>query len=689
MAEQVTQVGYVGYSGTGYQYCSEVITNSQDTVNNTSNITVNFKVMPTGNSAGFTQWSSSTSTMTISSTNGLSQSVDITGQKTVNTKNSYTTIGTWTGTVTHNNDGTLYITVDVTYGFVSPADAYLPKKTTTSFTTALTTIARASTITLSASSATISSTSGSITWTATSKADFYHTLTWKIGSGTATTVSGVNRINNTTQTGTIAYTDILSAMPTASTGTFTMTLTTYSNSGKTTTVGTKTASCTITITIKPTTTLGNIAVASSPISSYAIAGYSTLSSAFTATKPSGASGITTYFSISTGSMSTTSSTATSGTATSNVLPSNTGTGTYTVTISAYSTDSRGITGTTVTKTKTCYQYKPPTATLNAYRVATSSSTSADGAGEYLYVTYSSAVGASINSQNTIQTTSCVGSGGVSGTLANGSHTALAITSTATVTLTVTDKVGGTNTLVKQIPTASFPIDMYDNGAGTVGVAIGGIARSGYLDNYLSFVSAKPLQVNVPNTSATGYARVYVRDTTSQVRTYLNVGSGHSNHGLYSDGYSTDGLNFTSDGIWIIYRDANGKVALNKSTTDIYYQDGDTQSLSNLVASGLITTSTKDVYLYIEFPKRLDNINTITCTSLNASARGISGYLNSTSGSYNYTNDTENYTITINKTSSASCNSIRLVLSKSTAWTNVTNNTPVVFFGTFSFSFSTT
>ena len=478
MAEQLTQVGYVGYSGTGYTYCTEIITNSQNIQANTSNITVNFKVMPTGNSAGYYQYANSSATMVITSNNGLSQSVDITGYKTVNTRNQYTVIGTWTGTVNHTNDGSLQVTCAVTYGFASGTDAWLPKRTSTTFSTYLEQIPRASDITLTTSSLTISGTSGTIGWTATSKADYYHTLTWTLGSS-STTVSGLNHLNNTSQSGTIAYTSLLSALPTASTGTLTLTLITYSNSAKTTEIGRKTATCSVSITIKPTTTLGNIAVASSPITNYAIAGYSTLSTSFSATTPSGATGRTTYFFISTGSMATTSSTSASGTATSNTLPSNVGTGTYTVTISAYTVDSRGNTGTTVSKSITCYQYTQPVANLTAIRT-TQTGTTQDSGGSYLYVVFSGAVGSSINGQNSVQSVSCTSTGGVSGSLTSGTHYSLGTDASAKVTLTVTDKVGATNTRVVQVPTAVFPIDMYDNGAGTVGVGLGGIAEAGWV-----------------------------------------------------------------------------------------------------------------------------------------------------------------------------------------------------------------
>lgn len=376
-------------------------------------------------------------------------------------------------TINHNADGTKQITI--TTAFTNGGNSYAPNTNTKTFTVTLDTIPRASTISLNASSLNITGTSGTITWTATSKADYYHTLTWSLGSVTNQQITSVNHLNNVSVSGTIQYSVLLNALSASATGTLTLALKTYSNSAKTTQIGdTQTATCAITVGIVPTCELLNIFADTTPITNYAIAGYSTIGSDFQATQPYGTTGITTYFSIDSGSMATTSATGTSGTAQSNTLPSNAGTGTYDATISAYTVDSRGNRSTTVSRTLTCYQYTPPVANLTAIRT-TQTGTTQDSGGSYLYVVFSGAVGASINGQNSVSSTTCTSTGGVSGSLTSGTHYSLSTDATAKVTLTVTDRVGGTNTQIIQVPTAVFPIDMYDDGRGTVGVGIGGIA----------------------------------------------------------------------------------------------------------------------------------------------------------------------------------------------------------------------
>lgn len=107
--------------------------------------------------------------------------------------------------------------------------------------------------------------------------------------------------------------------------------------------------------------------------------------------------------------------------------------------------------------------------------------------------------------------------------------------------------------------------------------------------------------------------------------------------------------------------------------ELYYKPGDKINFDfNFAVGALITASTKILYFTIITPKKLTNISSITCNSLRAEIRGISGYLNSASG-YNEYVGTTGYTV--NCTKSSDC-SITVYIQKSSAWTNVTNNTPV-------------
>lgn len=123
--------------------------------------------------------------------------------------------------------------------------------------------------------------------------------------------------------------------------------------------------------------------------------------------------------------------------------------------------------------------------------------------------------------------------------------------------------------------------------------------------------------------------------------------------------------------------------------DIYYKTGDIIELGDTaapglyVANGYITSSTKKVNMTFIVPKRLDNISSITVNSLNVESRGISGYLNSQSGYVEYVNKS-GYTITAWVSSS---NSISVTIEKSSAYTNISNNTLVSIDGYIKFTLS--
>ena len=403
--------------------------------------------------------------------------VEITIDGTATTSNRNTSYGDgstiWSGSrvVNHNNDGTktLNISARLQIGQYS-------YNISGSGSWSLNVIPRASVP--SVSNYTVANTTGSLTYTVTSQGDFYHKAIWTLG-GQNTTVT-LGEINATTSSFTIANTALLAKLPAQASGSLSVEIETYSDSGYTNLNGTSTTSATITVdtsAIKPTVSLGNIAINTSPHNTITVpvAGYSTLKSTYTTTRGNGASGVTTYFTASHGSMATATSTTTTGTATTGTLPASTSN--YTFTLSAYAKDSRGAVSSTVSKTITVYGYTAPTATLAAYRTETSSSTTEDGAGLYVYVTFSGAVGASVNNQNTIQTTVCTYSGSISGTATNGAHYALADNQSVTFTLTVTDKITSSSAVASVAP-AAYPLDLYDDGQGTVGAAIGGVAPAG-------------------------------------------------------------------------------------------------------------------------------------------------------------------------------------------------------------------
>lgn len=129
---------------------------------------------------------------------------------------------------------------------------------------------------------------------------------------------------------------------------------------------------------------------------------------------------------------------------------------------------------------------------------------------------------------------------------------------------------------------------------------------------------------------------------------------------------------------------NGTVNSEASTLQVYdddgndilfYQPGDTFECDyDVILNGYITSGATGVRVDFPSPKRLDNIKSITCQSFKCEARGLKGYLNGEAGSIEFVGRS-GYTITINKSNN---NVINFLIIKSSAWTNVDNNTPVVF-----------
>ncbi len=120
---------------------------------------------------------------------------------------------------------------------------------------------------------------------------------------------------------------------------------------------------------------------------------------------------------------------------------------------------------------------------------------------------------------------------------------------------------------------------------------------------------------------------------------------------------------------------NEKLLPHYQTGDIV-EIGGTEWESQEVLSAYITNSTKTIQFCIKLPKRLSKISTVTMQTFKVEMRGISGYINGTSGYIDYT---LNSSYTINAYV-ANENTIKAYMTKSSAYTNVTNNTPIIIDG---------
>lgn len=479
--------------------------------------------------------------------------------------------------IVHNNDGTK--TIDIGFTVTDSSSIYyLPGNASASSTMALTTIPRASDVSVSAQ--TIANTSGTVTFTTTSKANFWHKYRYTI-NGTTSGWTNIGWINNTSQSTGINKTTILNLMPTIATATLTVEVATYSDAG-TTLVGTKSASGTITITLTPSaptlTTLG-FRNRSSGVNSNittATAGYTTVAlTAWSSGTSYGATSYTTYFSVDQGaSLQTTSATANNTVIETNTLPSSAKQ--YTLTYTAYTVDSRGKQSANATKTVVVYGYSTPTLNLTAYRVASSSATTEDATGTYAYVTFSNTMrgqtdtNGSLRSgnQNAIVSATCKYG---STTVTSGQHIALAVENTLTFTYTVQDRFTTTST-TRTVNSASFPLDLYDNGSGSVGVGLGGIARANCVSSPLNAYFGEKSSGNVE-------ARVGSRDKTDGTA-YLECYSKYG--GMY---IGASGSSSASDASWLTAIDQNS----NYHNLINFRQNGRVY-LNNIVFYHVITTA---------------------------------------------------------------------------------------------------
>lgn len=462
-----------------FQISLTVTESSYSTAENTSLVSWSFQIKSLG-LGGFGDY-------------GIPRTATINGTNVVNSSaytscynNQTTSWGSGSLTIPHNDDGSK--TISISFSATGLGDYSWNGTVSQSGSVQLTTIPRASTLTLTASSLTITNATATLGFTATSKGNFYHKLSWKVGSSSASVVSGWNpkQINTTSASGTINTGAILDKMPTSTSGTLTFTLETFTDSAMTNKTGTSTATCSISINtsnIKPSVSLGTIGVNTPSSFTNLVAGYSTAKVTVTSTNSRGASSFSTSFTISKGSLSANSTSSTSYTLTTNTLPS--GTSNYTFTITATVTDSRGVSATASKTSGTVYGYATPKITASFYRVAESGSSDADPIGTYVYRAFSATQSYTVNGWNNTLTVTAKQDGT---TVTSGTTSALADTSSATLVVTATDKVT-TLTKTLTVGTATFPLDLYDNAQGTVGVGMGTTAVGGEVKSNM------PLHIN--------------------------------------------------------------------------------------------------------------------------------------------------------------------------------------------------
>ena len=160
--------------GKGYNLCLDVTTNSQNTTNNTSNVTVTVRLVSLGSSYTISSSTSKSGTLTI---DGTSYSFTFTAGLT-GSQNK--TLFTKTVDVSHGSDGTKTLSVSATCGINVTLSGTYYGNVTVSGSTALTTIPRTTPVSISGSG-----TFGSSKWIGHSRASTAFTVTLRYSCGTA------------------------------------------------------------------------------------------------------------------------------------------------------------------------------------------------------------------------------------------------------------------------------------------------------------------------------------------------------------------------------------------------------------------------------------------------------------------------------------------------------------------------
>lgn len=367
---------------------------TQSVSGNYSDVTVKTYWKTNNTYQGFDTVGSRNASITI---NGTTQSITKAFNVCASGSTSWATnpylIQTTTQRVYHNNDGTKSITISArANGY---ADIYGPSSSTASSadctasgTITLNTIPRASTIT-SVGNVTLGN-ACSVIWTPASS-NFKYKIKFSLGSWSYTTdyispsVTSAYTYDDYTIPNTSA---LLDDIPNSTTGTMTATLYTY-NSSNTQIGSASSKTFTVTVPSSVVPTVGTITVTPQTYS-YLIQNKNTVKVSVSGCTAGTGSSIKSYTFSGPGLSSTTTSTS----ATSSVISSS-GTKTYTVTV----TDNRGRTA-SKTASVTCYAYSQPSILLDAYRVASSTSTTENDSGTYVRCTYSLTF-SSVNNANDI------------------------------------------------------------------------------------------------------------------------------------------------------------------------------------------------------------------------------------------------------------------------------------------------
>lgn len=558
--------------------------------------------------------------------------------------------GSGTVTISHNSDGTKSFT-----GYINAAIyAHSINVRSGTSTWTLNSIPRTSTFTLSSTS--LSTTETQTITITKANSDFTHMLQWKIESGSWNTLES-SSYTGTSKTWDLSTdaTTIYNALPSAVSGIITVRMTTY-NSGTSIGYVERTFTVTIPASIKPTVSFSLTPNYNNNLNAY-VQNVSTVSAIVSGSAGTGSSvsSVTVTFGNQTKTANAT------GTITSDAL-----TQTGSVSINVTVKDMRNRTTTATAQTITVYAYANPSfTTLTAYRCKSNGDIDLAGGG-YIKVTY------------TLAFSDMGGNNGKSITLkykkaSDSSYTDVYTNQTSPsnpivfgggnvdtaevydILISITDSVGSTASKSTRVSSAFRLINFNASGHG---LAIGGVSIADDFAIYgLPFNTDSNLKI----------------ETTVVADRYLKIKNNSHEGVLLATSTGDYGLWSDTANNWLIKYDVNGKGYVEG--LQYGYHTGESITLTNLDVAGYVTTNGTDVRFDITLPRHIISGTTLTVSACSGYIRGNLGYLDSTGAtSVDYASDSSTYTITATKMDS---NRVKLSIVKSSAWGNVTNNTPVV------------
>lgn len=121
--------------------------------------------------------------------------------------------------------------------------------------------------------------------------------------------------------------------------------------------------------------------------------------------------------------------------------------------------------------------------------------------------------------------------------------------------------------------------------------------------------------------------------------------------------------------------------MEEQVMGVFYEKGEKEILPRLILSGFVTSGTTNIFLTVPVPKKLKTSDDITVTKAYFEARGQNGYVNSQHGFHEYVGRT-GYDISV---VSQEGYTLVLRINNDTQYTNVSNNTLVMFHGDVEFT----